>query len=180
MFEHADRNDAVEGFTDVAIVLQPEFNPIGQPRVIGAIPRHRELLLGKGDAGDFGSGDACEIERHAAKPAADVERRRAILRQELGGDVTLLRRLGVVERLAGVFEIGAAVLAVRIEEEIVEARVEVIVAGDVAPRAPPVIALVEAAKGDASSHAAPAPTAVPAVRRDSARRDPVGCKGRRE
>ncbi len=64
--------------------------------------------------------------------------------------MTLLRRLGVVERLAGVFEIGAAVLAVRIEEEIVEAGVEVIVAGDVAPRAPPVIALVEAAKGDAS------------------------------
>jgi hypothetical protein len=56
--------------------------------------------------------------------------------------VALLRRLRVVERLAGILEIGAAVLAVRIEEEIVEAFVEVIVAGDVAPCAPPVVALV--------------------------------------
>ena len=58
----------------------------------------------------------------------------------------LLRRLRVVERLAGVFEIGAGILPVGIEEEIVEARVKVVVTGDVAPRVPAVVALVQAAK----------------------------------
>ena len=163
---------------DVAIVLQPEFDPVGQPRVAGAVLRDGELFLRQRDAGDFCSRDAGEIERHAAETAADVERRRAVLRQELGGDVALLRRLRVVERLAGIFEIGAAVLAVRIEEEIVEARVEVVVAGDVAPRAPPVVALVQAAKGDASLMQRLNPGQASQVERGSARRGPVRCKGR--
>ena len=142
MFEHADRDDAVEGFMNVAVVLKPKFDPVGQACLTGSIGRDGELLAGQSDAGHLGSCDPGEIEPHAAKTAADVERRRAVLRQELGGDVALLRHLRVVERLAGIFEIGAAVLAVRIEEEIVETRVEVIVAGDVAPGAPSIVALV--------------------------------------
>ena len=99
--------------------------------------------------GDPRAGDACEVERQAAKPAADVERRCAVLRQELGGEVALLRGLRVVERLAGIFEIGAGILPVGVEEEVVQALVEVVVAGDIAPGAPPVVALVQAAKRDA-------------------------------
>ena len=66
--------------------------------------------------------------------------------QKLGVEVALLRGLGLVERLAGVFEIGAGILAVGIEEQIVKALIEVIVRGDVAPGAAPVVALVQAAK----------------------------------
>ena len=69
--------------------------------------------------------------------------------QELGGDVALLCGLRVVERLAGIFEIGAGILAVRIEEEVIEARIEVVVLRDIAPGAPPVVALVQAAKRQA-------------------------------
>ena len=133
MLEHADRDDAVEGLVDVAIILQPKFDAVGKIRLPGALGCDGELLTGQGDAGDLRSGDAGEIERHAAETAADVERGRAVLRQKLGGDVPLLCGLRVVERLAGIFEIGAGVLAVRIEKEIVETRVEVVVAGDVAP-----------------------------------------------
>ncbi len=150
MLEHADRDDAVKGFLDVAVILQPKFDAVGKIRLPGALGCDGELLAGQGDAGDLRSGDAGEIERHAAETAADVERRRAVLWQKLGGDVPLLCGLRVVERLAGIFEIGAGVLAVRIEEEIVETRIEVVVTCDVAPRAPPVVALMQAAKRHAS------------------------------
>ena len=46
VLEHADRDDAVEGFADVAIVLQPEFDPVGEARLAGATGRDGELLLG--------------------------------------------------------------------------------------------------------------------------------------
>ena len=46
VLEHADRDDAVEGFADIAIVLQPKFDPVGETRLAGAIGRDGELLLG--------------------------------------------------------------------------------------------------------------------------------------
>jgi hypothetical protein len=49
----------------------------------------------------------------------------------------LLGELSIVEALFGRFEIRAAVLAVRIEEERVEAAVEVVMVGDIAPRPSP-------------------------------------------
>ena len=52
-------------------------------------------------------------------------------REELGGDVALFRMLRVVEGLTGMLEIGAGILTVRIEEQVVQARVEVVVMSDV-------------------------------------------------
>src|SRR6202040_372192 len=76
-----------------------------------------------------------EVKGKAAPARADVEHAISGREQELGGDVTLLGELRVVERLVRRFEIGAAVLPVGIEEERVEARVEVVMMGCVAPRA---------------------------------------------
>ena len=90
-----------------------------------------------------------EIEPKTSEPAADVERLRAVLRQQFRGNVTLLCGLGVIERLAGIFEIGAGILAVGIEEEIVKPLVEVVMAGDIALGAQPIVALVQATKRDA-------------------------------
>ena len=61
----------------------------------------------------------------------------------------LLCGLRVLERLAGIFEIGAGILAVGVEEEIVKPLVEVVMAGDVALGAQPIVSLVQAAKRDA-------------------------------
>ena len=58
----------------------------------------------------------------------------------------LLRGLSILERLAWIFEISAGILTVGIEEEAVEAFIQVVVLGDVASGAPPVIALVQVAK----------------------------------
>ena len=57
------------------------------------------------------------------------------LHQQLGGEVPLLGELRVVERLFGMFEIGAAVLPVGIEEQAVKLPVEVVVMRHVAARA---------------------------------------------
>src|ERR1700729_2213107 len=46
VLEHADRDNAVEGFADIAIVLQPKFDPVGETRLPGATGRDGELLLG--------------------------------------------------------------------------------------------------------------------------------------
>ena len=46
VLEHADRDDAVEGLADIAIVLQPKFDPVGETHLAGAIGRDGELLLG--------------------------------------------------------------------------------------------------------------------------------------
>ena len=57
------------------------------------------------------------------------------LDQKLRGEVALLGELRVVERLLGMLEIGAAVLPVGIEEQRVEALVEIVVMRDVGARA---------------------------------------------
>src|SRR5579863_10783029 len=101
MLEHADRNDAVEGLADVAIILKAEFDVLRQAGLAGAAFCDGELLLGQGDPGHPRAGDARKIEREAPEPAADIKRRRALLDQELGGEMAPLGGLSVVERLAG-------------------------------------------------------------------------------
>ena len=63
----------------------------------------------------------------------------------LGGEVTLLGELGVVERLLGTVEISAAVLPVRVQEQRIKPAVEIVVMRDVMARAPARIELMEAA-----------------------------------
>ena len=57
------------------------------------------------------------------------------LDQQLRGEVALLGELRVVERLIRLLEIGAAVLPVGVEEQRVEALVEIVVVRDVVARA---------------------------------------------
>ena len=54
--------------------------------------------------------------------------------QELGGEVTLLGELGIVESGVRGLEIGAAILLVGVEEEGIEPTVEIVMMGDVVPR----------------------------------------------
>ena len=60
--------------------------------------------------------------------------------------MALLCGLRIFERLAGIFEISARILAVGIEEQAVEALIQVVMEGDVASGAPPVVALVQVAQ----------------------------------
>ena len=47
MFEHADAGDPVERAGDVAIILQPDFNPVAQAGFFDALLGQRVLIFGK-------------------------------------------------------------------------------------------------------------------------------------
>ena len=139
MFEHADRNDAIEvagaGGGQRAIVDQLEANHIGD--AIGRRLRLRifQLFLGQGDAGYVRPRDLVDVPRHATPAAADIEHALSRLEIELGGDMGELGLLRGIEAHRRIGEIGAGILAVGIEEQLVKPVVEIIMVGDVALRA---------------------------------------------
>ena len=90
---------------------------VGNARLGGALAGDLQLVLRQGDAEHVDARDLVQIERHAAPAAADVEHALAGLERELGGDMRLLVGLGLLQAVAGVGEIGAAILQVVIEEE---------------------------------------------------------------
>ena len=139
MLEHADRHDAIETSSDVAIVLQPDIDAVGEARLRDAPPGRLELGLRQRDAGDTGAGDARQIERQTAEAAADVEHVLPGLDNQLGGDVAFLGQLRAFQRLPGMIEIGAGILQVRVQKKGEQPLVEIVVMRDVSPGAPPVV-----------------------------------------
>ena len=89
------------------------------------------LFLGQGDAQYLRAMIARECQRHAAPAAADVEHAHARLEAELGGDMRLLLRLRLFQRVVGRAEIGAGILPVGIKEQIVERAGQVVVMRDI-------------------------------------------------
>ena len=87
-----------------------------------------------------GAADPLQVEREAAPAAADVEHAAVRLDEKLGRDQPLLGELRLLERAVRALEVGAAVLLVGIEEQLVQPMVEIVVMGDVAARAPEVVA----------------------------------------
>ena len=175
MLEHADRHDAIERTLDIAVVDQPEHRVLRAAAFARPLLRARELFLREGDAGHLRARDFGEIERQAAPAAADVEHLGAGLDAELRGEMPLLGKLSVVERLLGGFEIGAAVLLVRVEEELVKPAVEIVVMRHIAPRPRPKIELLDAAKqlADPRSGTAHFAVALRSCRRRIARTSPI-------
>ena len=134
MLEHADRDDAVVAVGLLAIVEQLEAHPVGEAALQRAAARDVVLLLRQGDAGHVDAVLLAEEQAHAAPARADVEHLLAGHQQHLRGDVLLLVELGLLERLVAVLEVGAGILPVAVEEEIVELAVEVVVVRHVALR----------------------------------------------
>ncbi len=155
MLEHADRDDALEGAGHVAVVLQLELDDLAETFALGALAGERELLVRQRDARHMHVGGLGEIEAHAAPARADVEHALAVLEGELGRKVPLLGELGGVEIVAAGLEIGAGILPVAIEEEIVDRRRDVVVVLDVAARAARRVELLDAAR-DVAQHIEPA------------------------
>ncbi|EGO95883.1 hypothetical protein APM_1296 [Acidiphilium sp. PM] len=147
MLEHADRHDAVEFAGHRPVVHQFETDAIGEPLRLGAAACLRELFLGKGDPGHPRAIVARQGQRHAAPAAADVENFQVRpVEQQLGGDMPLLRRLCLVDRLVAARKIAAGILPVTIEEQRVEPAVQIIVMRDVALRAAGIVELRQRAE----------------------------------
>ncbi len=143
MFEHADRNDAVEPRMDLTIVLEQKLRLRLESAIDRPLPRDTQLLARECYARDIGAADLCEIERHAAPTAADVEDALARLDEELCRDMALLGELRLVERCALALEIGAGILPILIEKKLIEPAVEIVMMRDIAARLGDMIALLE-------------------------------------
>lgn len=135
VFEHADRYDAVKAPLLVAVVAQVKMDAVGESGFARALPRHPVLFLGQGDAGDIDVGDGGEIEPETAPAGADIEHCLARLEQQLGGDVALLVFLGLLQGVVFSGEIGAGILAVGVEKQIVQRAGKIVMMGDVPLRA---------------------------------------------
>ena len=149
MFEHADRDDAVEMAADVAVVDQLEGRILRLAALDCPVLGEVELCLRQRDARYFRAANLRQIERKTAPAAADVEHVRAWLEQKLGSEVTLFGELGVVERDIRRREITAAVLLVAVEKERIEPAVEIVMVRDVAPGTKPRIELLQSPKQEA-------------------------------
>src|SRR3546814_1737510 len=78
------------------------------------------------------SSDVCSSDLEAAPAGADVEQLQARpVEQQLGRQVPLLVRLRLIQALLAAAEVGAGILAVGVEEEVVELAGKVVVVGDV-------------------------------------------------
>jgi hypothetical protein len=149
MLEHADRDDAVVIAGLFPVIAQMKPHAVGKPGRFGPPVRHLVLLLGEGEAGDVAVAFSREVEREAAPARPDVEHLVAGPQQELGRNMPFLVALGGVEVVVGRAEVGARILPVAVEEELVELVRQIVVVSNVAAGSRHRIVLVEA------SHQAP-------------------------
>ena len=145
MLDQADAGDPVELALDVAIILQLELHPVGDAQLGGALVGEFDLVRRQRDAEHVDVVMAVQIQSEPAPAAADVEHLHAGLEVQLGGDMRLLVELGLLEAVRGVAEIGAGILAVLVEEELVEPAGEIVGMLGVAARAALPVDLVELA-----------------------------------
>ena len=149
MLEHADRDDPVERPLDVAIVLQTEPGAV----VEACVPR---ALLGDARAAPPTSVTPVTRapavwRRYSPMPPNPQPMSSALWRSSISSLAAMWRFLASCassRRLARALEIGAGILPVGVQEQVVEPVIEIVVAGDVAPGATPVVALVVVAQRD--------------------------------
>src|SRR6185437_5133157 len=131
MLEHADRNDAIVLVGLLTIIEELEPHTIGEAAFQRAAAGDGELLLRQRHTGNIDAELLAQEKRHAAPTRSDIKDILAGLQQQLGSDMALLVELGLLERLLAGLEIGAGILPVAIEEEVVELVLEVVVMGDI-------------------------------------------------
>ena len=127
MLEHADRADPVVdlGSGDVAVVGQPDLDPILQARLPDPLAGELELVLRQGHAEHPGAMVLRRVDRQGAPAAADVEQAHARAQPQLATHMLELGLLGLRQGFVASREIGAGIDHRRIEP----ARIEVV--GDV-------------------------------------------------
>ncbi len=94
MLEHPDRADRVERpVVDVAVVLQPDLDPVAEPRLGDPLRRQLGLALRHRHADRAHAVVLGRVHHHAAPAAPDVEQAHARLQVELPADQLVLRGL---------------------------------------------------------------------------------------
>lgn len=127
VLEHPDARDAVELAVDLAVVLQPDLDPVFQPGGLHARGCQVELVLRQRDAEALRAELLRGAQHERAPAAADVEQALAGLKPDLGEDVVDLLDLRGGEILVAVLEVRARVHHVLVEPQLVELVRDVVV-----------------------------------------------------
>ena len=131
-FEHFDGDDLVELAGDVAVVLHPHFDAVGESG--GGDAPHREivLLLRDGERGDAAAVVLPGVQTPAAPAGADLEDVIAGLQVELAAERVVLGDLRLLERRRAV-PTRARIHHRAVEPEAEELVGEIVVLADIAP-----------------------------------------------
>ncbi len=100
VLEHPDRRDRVELLTaQVPVVLQPDLDPVAEPRLLDPLPGTVHLLPAEGHPDHLGPVVLRRMDCHRSPPAADVEETcpRPPVEGELAADQLVLGRLGLLQ-----------------------------------------------------------------------------------
>ena len=131
VLDHADACDRVEALTgELAVVHDPDLDPIADPRLGDSAPGNPRLGLREGDADHLDTVAGGGMSGEAAPAAADVEHALAGSQPELGADELELVLLGRLQRIGAAAEDRAAVGHRPIEEEGEELGRQVVVVAD--------------------------------------------------
>ena len=126
--------DPVEGVGDRTIVLQSEIDRPSEALLLLASSRDAELFLGQCDAGHFGTAMFGKVERQTAPATSNIQHPMSRLHQKLCCQMPLLGEVRLAKALSRVFKIRSGVLAIRIEKEVVQSAVQIVVMRDVTLR----------------------------------------------
>ena len=143
MFEHAHRHDAVELAGDCPIIHQLEPDAAGKTRRRSPGPGDLQLFVRKRDARHLCAMVARQRQRQPAPATTDVQNPHPRCNQKLARD---MRRLGLLcgfKGLARISEIGAGILPVGVQKEIVDFWRQIIMMRHIALRAPGGVGLIQ-------------------------------------
>ena len=104
-----------------------KLDPVAKAGVLSASPRKFKLLVGQRHAIHARSAGFGQIASKPTPAGTDIEHMLSWLDQQLRGEVSLLGKLGVIERLIRTFKIRAAILSVGIEKHRVEPPIQIVV-----------------------------------------------------
>ena len=138
--EHLDRGQAVEAAGDVAIVLKPDLDPLGQARLEDALLRQLVLCPGHGDAGDAGAELPCGEDGEGTPAAADLEQPVPRRQADEPGETTALVELRLLQLLLVRLEARGRIEHGGVEPGVEEGVAEIVVGVDVAAAALAVVA----------------------------------------
>lgn len=131
VFGHADGGDGVVGpVGDVAVVLHPDLDPVGEALPGDALAGVRRLFLREGHADHAHAELAGRVDRHRTPAAADVEESLPRRQLQLAADEFELVALGVLQRAVRGLPVGARVDHGGAEDEFVEVVADVVVVAD--------------------------------------------------
>ena len=134
VFGHTDGGDrVVRPVVDVAVVLDADLDPVGEPLLGDPLAGVGGLLLGERDADDADAVLAGGVDRHGAPAAADVEQPLPGPQAELAADEVELVALGALQGAVLGLPVGARVHHRGAEDELVEVVADVVVVADGAP-----------------------------------------------